>query len=919
MTRIRLYTHPLVGECSVIEAESLGAWLLEHLGSAPTVGVQVFAGEPSDENDITGNVERIIANDAPEYVVLQRPGGEALLAIQIAITLFSVITVLMASPPSMPANINRQQQSTNNALGNRENQVRVGQRVEDIYGTVKSIPSLMAPTYNKYINNTKVEVGYYCVSRGYIDVESLKDGDTLLDTITGASAAVYWPFTSPNSGSPVLQIGDSIIDKLLTVVRSNSVDGITLKALNQLQLARGETYTFTPDAGGDIITQDEKKPNVNAILEPGDEITITMPTVTVTKTWPIDSPGGGVLNALGTGDPDFDDPFSEVIPGDVITMTGVVSGSYTVSTKGTGTVTVTPSPSVSAAVPSTVSVNRNYSGVRVVDGVADGFVILVGASWPKEITGTASIDVTSEPPVTEWTDWVELPALSRTEVWVNVVAPQGMYKDDGGLSRAEVSFTTEVEQLDPVSLLPTGLVESLSSDIGGSVTDERAVTVEHATAWTGPCRVRMKRTTQADYDFDGRVSDEIKWVDLYSVTPVDRDHFGNKTTIHTVTQATTRSTAVKQRQLNCIASRLLPKYISGAFTGSFDDTGLHVSGTIHKTSRLVDIVPAVAADPLIGGRDLATEVDMSQIDGVQTQLDAWNAEAGQFNYTFDSDTLSFEETVSAVANAGFCTAYRQSGRIRLALDRKQDSSVAVFTHRNKKPRAETITRRFASDGEHDGVEFVYVDPDTEQSETIKLPADGSARAPKKFEIPGIRSFTQAWFRANREYRKLLGQRVTIETDTTADARALLPHSRVDIVDNTRFKSYDGEVIGQQGLTLTLSREVEFSPGELHSIVLMKRDGSVQSIRCTQGDSARKVVLAQAPAEEIVTSPDPDDGIRTIFSFASDSQRSAMAYLVTEIEPGDGGQYVTVRGLNYSASYYEADTAAVPAKGAVINA
>jgi hypothetical protein len=145
------------------------------------------------------------------------------------------------------------------------------------------------------------------------------------------------------------------------------------------------------------------------------------------------------------------------------------------------------------------------------------------------------------------------------------------------------------------------------------VQDERAETIEHATAWSGPARVRMFRTTPFDFEFKGTVVDEIKWADLYSVSPVTKAEFGNKTTVHTVTQATSRATAVKSRQLNCLASRKLPIYDGAAFSGAFDQDGRLASGTIAATSRLVDIIAAVSVDPKIGRRDLASEVDMRQI------------------------------------------------------------------------------------------------------------------------------------------------------------------------------------------------------------------------------------------------------------------------------------------------------------------
>jgi hypothetical protein len=858
MTRIRLYDSPFAAAPpQVFEVPSLAQWLLDHYGAAPAVTVQIFKGEPCAANEISRDAEAILAGDCPEYVILQSPGGPYYAVIAIVMAVIAVAAVVLMPKPVMPSNVNRTQQSPNNALASRENKVRLLERVEDIYGTVKSVPSLMMPTYNKYIAHQKFEYGYYCVGRGYYDIAEVRDGDTLIEDIDGASAAFYDPFTSPNNGAPVLQVGEPIVDAVVTAKRAIEVDGITLKAANQVQLPANAKYKFTPAAGGDKISQDEKKPNFNSVIEPGDQITVVTNGFNQTSFLGLDFDGSKVGEAF-------------------------VSGPY------------------------------NYSGTYTVAAVGDGEITLSTASWPVAIELNSTITIVG---VTHVTDWVTLPAADRTEVWCNVVAQNGMFKDDNGKLLTSVDFTIEIEQLS-AGLKPTGTVETITGSLSGAVQDERAETVEHVTGWVGPARVRMFRTTPFDFDFKGTVVDEIKWVDLYSVSPVTRAEFGNKTTVHTVTQATTRATAVKSRQLNCLASRKLPVYDGTAFSGAFDDEGRHVLGSIAATSKLVDIIAAVSVDPKIGRRDLASEVDMQQIWSVQQALDAWNPECGQFNYTFDSDNTSFEETLVMIANAGFCIAYRQNGKIRLAFDRAQANSTALFTHRNKKPKSETVTRKFASDSEYDGVEFVYSDPDSGQSETITLPLDGSHTKAKKFEIAGIRSFTQAWLRANREYRRLLGQRITIETTTTADGRSLLPNARIDIVDNTRFRSWDGDVVRQDGLKLTLCRDVEFAPGEPHSLVLMRRDGSLQSIPCQPGDAPNQVVLQAIPEEEVVTRQGPD-GIRTIYSFASDSGRASQAYLVQEVDLSDP-PYVTVRAINYSADYYAADYQAVPDKSEIIN-
>ena len=850
--KIRLYDHPFaVVAPREFEAESVAAWLLRHYGEVPKVNIQIYKGQPSQETDVSSDIKELLYGTEEVYTVLESPGAaavatalasEAFMAFLTQVAIAIVVGVAMSvlfPPPDMPGNVNRTQASANNSLTSRENQVRFGQRVEDIYGTVLSIPSLMMPTYYKYVGHKQKEYAYYCIGRGYYDVNELKDGDTLVSDISKSGARIYAPFTSPNSGTPQQEIGEVITERIVTVSRPEQVNGLTLKAMNQTQLSTGAIYTFTQENDTTILQQAEGAvPSFGSILSVGDSITVG------------------------------------------------AQGPFTV-----------------------MYANDNYAQI-------DALLISEGVSEVPGLLSNVQVvkSLSDSSPITNYTDWVVLDDKERTEVWANVVAKGGIYADGGkGKSRHGVTFDLEIEKLDPTTLVPTGLIEVTNSSLEGRTSDERAVTVEHTTSWVGPCRVRMKRTSHFPYEFKGTVIDETKWTDLYAVTPVDKLHFGNKTTIQTVSQATFRATSLKQRQLNCLASRKLPIYNGTTFSGAFDSTGLHTSGTIHATSKLVDILSAVCIDPVIGND--VSQLDTNQVYAVQQEMDAWDLESGQFNYTFDSDTMSFEETVSIIANAGFCLAYRQNGKIRLAFDKLQSSSSALFTHRNKKPNAETITRNFSTDANYDGIEFVYVDPDSNQSETIKLPLDESATKYKKHEIPGIRSFTQAWYRANREYQKLKGQRLSIDTTCTTDARLLLPNTRVDVVDNTRFKSYDGEVIKQSGLVLTLSRDVVFTEGN-HSILLMKRDGSLDSISCTAGESPDQVILSRIPAETVVTNQGRD-GIRTIFSFASDSSRLSQAWLVQEVGMSDG-EYINIKAINYSDKYYFYDTQPVPSSDLILN-
>lgn len=942
-TRIRLFR--LFSE-TLEELEdprhSIGEWLIARYGPVPSVNVYVYAGEPVAANDITGDIPRLVASDAPYYTVLEAPGAGVNLVPILVNFAISMALSAIANAMSRPKKAldNRDSQSPNNQLADRRNQMRPLQRVEDIYGTVRAIPSLMMPTYDKYLNHRRVEYGLLCVGRGYYDLADIREGDTLLADLTGASAAAYKPFTSPNSGdAPFLSIGDAIVDDVLNVSKSSSVDGIVLQAPNQQQLTDGITVRLfgPPAAPGqpfpttkDVVYQpmvplNNKQPNFQAFVEIGQTVTITtlVPLAVAHTSASIAATAPHTLAAL-------EDAFFKGarVGGPV----QVLSGLSNPANLGAKTITSVAADGKSVQVAETLVTESSgggagefsfqvaFTGTRTVDDVGDGFIGLSGTSvfpaFPADFIVGTQITVHVDNGLTDWTNWFTLPADDRTEVWTNVVARQGMYRDDGAKSATSVNYEVQIEQLNPTTLAPTGLVETMTGSLSGATANERAETLERVTSWVGPARVRARRTSNFDYTFSGVIVDEITWTDAYAVSPVDRAHFGNKTLLHTVTQATAQTTAVQQRELNCLASRLLPTYNGTTFSGAFDANGALVSGTIHPTARVIDILAAITQDPRIGNRPLA-DLDVAQVWATQLALDGWHPQAGQFNYTFDNDEMSYEETVLAIGKAAFCEPYRQNGVIRLALDRPQSASVALFTHRNKEPKAETITRRFANESDYDGIELAYMDPETESVETIRLPLDGTFSKLKRIELTGIRSYEQAWFHASREHARIYNERVSIESSVTVDARSVLPNARVDIVDNTRFRAWDGDVIGQAGLVLTLSRDVEFLAGEPHSIILKRRDGTPMVIAATAGPAANQVVLAAPPAEALVTVPTPEQGVRTTFSLAADSARAAQSWLVQQISLENTG-YVKLIAINYSDAYYAADAAPIPPKADVID-
>ena len=85
---------------------------------------------------------------------------------------------LIPDLPNLPNAANNTVQSANNALAGRLKQTEILQRM-DIYGTVRSYPSLLQPVYSKYINNTQYGYSYMCIGRGWYYIDDVKDGTLL--------------------------------------------------------------------------------------------------------------------------------------------------------------------------------------------------------------------------------------------------------------------------------------------------------------------------------------------------------------------------------------------------------------------------------------------------------------------------------------------------------------------------------------------------------------------------------------------------------------------------------------------------------------------------------------------------------------------------------------------------------------------
>ena len=795
------------------------------------VPVRVYLGEIGDDTDITDDFDALKDEDAVYHIVEGAGGGSLIVGALVALVVVAA-TVLLTKKPSLAVTAtNNQAKSANNSLTDRSNKPRPYERSYDICGTVQTIPNDLMQTY-KAFNSTGalLEYSYYDAGRGHLHIEAdgVTEGDTLISDITGSSVAVYAPYTSPNNTtSPQLQIGDVIDQKLYVTYSNDDVDGIVLKAPNDIGA--------NPSSGG------------------------TAKRISTT----------GYLY-----DPSGDSAFSEFLSvGDVAVLSNFDVKDIT-NLNGSFRVLYVDD----------FEVRLDVNGASNWAALTDGETYALTERSDTFIGPSNTYDVSL-------TDWYYMVRGEVDRVLANVAGQNGIYKYDGGYNRTSVTVELQYQMIDS-QRNPLGDIYTVQAAITGNNTDYVGTSVYGQLPIASRFRARMRRITNLDKDYDGTVSDEITFINLYGQSLDTTPHYGNRTTVHCARKQTPRAASIDDPELRMIATEMCYKYLGN---GIFDTVMTPNTQAVQSLIRL-------ARDPAVGNLELTT-ANMDKLLAVQEEIESYfgGELAGQFCYTFDDYDTTMQDIVQTIAEAVFCTAYRKGAGIMLRFDRPVAGPEMVFTHRSKTTGTEKWTRTFNDSTTYDSLSFSYIDPDTNVQETIYIPEELGANT-EEYESKGVRNYPQAYWLAWRRYQRNTLSKVVVEFEATEEGALATPGGVISVVKGSRIAPQDGYIVAVNGLTLTLSQPVTFTPGDDHSVILKKRDGSVQSISVIKGSHDREAIMLSAPQEAIYTG---NSALKTEFSFGSDSRHAAQMIMVSTVEPGDD-RTVKITGFNYDADYYKYD-------------
>lgn len=541
MKRVHIIHDPYkLNESTVADVENPLEYLKSEFKDGFPEHAKIYRGSIAVENDITKKLQKdeLLINliDEDIWVVIFPSEIFTIIAIVTAVISAALSIYMYLTMPKPQQGID--QGSSNNNLGQRQNKVRLGGRVPDIFGTIRSVPDLIAPPLRYFQNNVEIEECLMCIGRGHYQIADVRDGATSIEQIDGISISVYDPNQSLITTNPLYRYGDVLTHEPLTGTQSRSINGQTLLNASSARVV-SDAITFSyPNIinvatgefiAGQSITIEGAKFGVANILLSGTVNISTDYVLTVATSSDIYNPQDfkniNISSLLAT------DPI-----GGLLDLAGIYDVSNIIKSGSIGAlvyeITLNNPTNVNqnfsrisedlpASMSSTLTDNTNsinLDGTYTVN-INDGAKITLSApdaqnpEWLKlQNWGSTSGNIIGLYGTQDnWLGWYETD-IEADQIYVNFFAPQGLYHigEKGYKEVIGVQLEIEYQAID-LNANPVGSIfyktqalfgntKKISSSVGLTLTGELAT--------PSRMRYRLRRTTV--HTSKGTVIDEVQ-------------------------------------------------------------------------------------------------------------------------------------------------------------------------------------------------------------------------------------------------------------------------------------------------------------------------------------------------------------------------------------------------------------------------
>jgi len=869
----------------------------------------------------------------------------AAVALVAAVSVYTYLTMPEVNQPNSDSS-----GSPNNSLANRQNKSRPGERVPDIYGHQKSIPDLIAPVYRYYVDNVQTEECLLCVGTGHfeIDEDLIKESETPIKTIEGASLSIYEPGYPLISASPQIKIGESFEEPPLVTKQVSSIDGkqILLSPNSGVLRYHGVSFsgnkinvtTASQDTERDwawspiiekwISTSKDIYADFTSNFASGEQIIIenaifgTVDDTIISGTTDVDT--NGILTIATSIDINNPDYFKKIrvvslLVNDVTAGDLDLAGEYKVDSivksgsSGAWVYTVTLSSNFGEVNPNFTLLSADTSGV--LSGVLTDNENNIDLSGTYTISSVSANEITLVNPATVNSDWNRLGELTSQQVtdmlnrlvtfkgssenfigWyyggskdttgfiLNFLAQNGIYEGD----RAK-QVAIEVHYQQVIDGVPTGAIYKVGDVMQGTANNRNpiGITIKQAFSFTGQFRFRVKRIN--DNGNSASLIDDVVFESAYSYYVTKKPYYPLDTIIRLKRLAIGSGTNASELNLEVI--RKLYTYESGS--KSLD---------ISPTKRFSDILCDMALDPNCG-RMTVSDIDIYSIYSTEAEILSYFgiSDMAEFNHTFDDINISYQESIFILATAIASTARRENGLHFIKLEKLTQIPKLLFNSQNTKPESLTVSDTFGILDDYDGLEVKWINKDNNFiQESIKLPTEHKVNY-KTIELTGVINYRQAMILANREWNKLKFANKSIKFDAYSEHNLVTRADKIFVADLTAPLIADGCISDFNGLTLTLDQEISLDSNKSYVIHLQLKDGSVDVIDI-QSHNGFDIILARPPTGSIALT----DAVTACYTISESMEPIGINSYLLQAKDASSSFEAEISAIIYDDRFYSND-------------
>jgi hypothetical protein len=459
----------------------------------------------------------------------------------------------------------------------------------------------------------------------------------------------------------------------------------------------------------------------------------------------------------------------------------------------------------------------------------------------------------------------------------DILFPQGLYRVDGSsgtikdAGKHTVDMTFVYQRIDEETGSTVGTPVTQSVSFNDKITTAKRVTVSSGPLVEGPYEVTVQRDTPTTNDT--RVVNTVQWTGLkgHVVNDPDQLAYGPVTLLAIRLKATNGLAQAARQRIRVKATRVITDATSSN--------------------------PATVIKDIWSNTDYGMGRPLDELDPMVSSYESlWETDGPSFNGTFDQRGTGFDamqRTASFVA----ARVVQNGAYTTIVPDAVQTVRKAMFTTANIIENTFSMQYTFDSEGEFDGIQVEYRDPETFDVAYSVYPRESVA--PENFVLFGCTDPTYAYQYATYLWNVKTKRRKVATINTELDG--LLPRfgDRIAISHNMLDMGQSGVFVKQiDANTWMVDQDLNWDRDNV--IVLRDERGApTNQISVTQGAHPQYVVFSEP------LPLDPSDGYArepTSYAFGR-SYNVVRDFIISRIAP-KGDNIVEVEGQVYDPTIYD---------------